>query len=763
MRWFADLRMRTKLIVMTLIALVSLVATMATAAFVLNKVKVNGPIYLDIVKEKDLLADILPPPAYVLEAYLTVLQSANETGTTARARFAEKFRSLKQDYVTRHEYWNKELAEGNIKQLLISDSYTPAMSFFETAEKEYFPALLKGNDKAAALASGNLKADYIAHRKVIDEVVSLANKESARLEEEARKSISNNWALLFVICLAGLSLTAFNAIVLIRVLQRQLGGDPAYAAEITRKVAQGDLSMEIATRAGDNESLLVFMKRMVETIRALAADAGMLSRSAVEGRLSARADATKHQGEFRRIVEGVNETLDAVIGPLNTAGAYLDRISKGDIPPKITDDYKGDFNAIRNNLNSCIENINSMVSDTMMLSQAALEGRLGVRADAVRHQGDYRKIMEGVNNALDAVIGPLKTAAAYVEKISKGELPPAISEDHKGDFNAIRNNLNNMIQNLTKFAWDVQGAAGQVSSGSRQMSAGAQTISQGASEQASSVEEVSSSMEEMSANIRQNADNSQQTEKIALKSAEDAQKGGQAVAETVKAMKEIAGKISIIEEIARQTNLLALNAAIEAARAGEHGKGFAVVASEVRKLAERSQQAAGEIGKLSSSSVQIAEEAGDMLAKLVPDIRKTSELVQEITAAGKEQQSGVDQINNAVQQLNTVIQQNASAAEESASTAEELSQQSERLQETVAFFKLEGSSAEAARPAAKPYVKAAPRPYANPAMMRKKQGNGGPSTGAGFGNAAHAAAVGAVIDLSVGHNGDEKDEEFVKY
>jgi len=193
-------------------------------------------------------------------------------------------------------------------------------------------------------------------------------------------------------------------------------------------------------------------------------------------------------------------------------------------------------------------------------------------------------------------------------------------------------------------------------------------------------------MEEMSSNIKQNADNAHQTEKIALKAAEDAREGGKSVTETVAAMKEIATKISIVEEIARQTNLLALNAAIEAARAGEHGKGFAVVASEVRKLAERSQTAAAEIRELSASSVEVAEKAGEMLTRIVPDIQKTAELVQEINAASNEQNTGTEQINKAIQQLDQVIQQNASSTEEIASTAEELSSQAEQLHDSIGFF-----------------------------------------------------------------------------
>ncbi|MDR3641434.1 MAG: methyl-accepting chemotaxis protein [Humidesulfovibrio sp.] len=287
-----------------------------------------------------------------------------------------------------------------------------------------------------------------------------------------------------------------------------------------------------------------------------------------------------------------------------------------------------------------------------------------------------------------AITGPVRKGLAFAKQLSDGHLDVRIDVDQKDEVGALAAALTDMAGRLRTVVLQVNASAESVASGSQELSASSETLSQGATEQAASVEEISSSVEEMASNIRQNAENALQTESLAKKSADDARQGGQAVIQTVDAMRQIVEKISFIEEIARQTNLLALNAAIEAARAGEHGKGFAVVAAEVRKLAERSGAAAGEIGQLSAASLAVAEKAGGMLATIVPDIERTSELVQEISAACREQTTGADQVNKAIQQLDHVIQQNASASEETASTSEELAAQAQRLTQVMQFFKL---------------------------------------------------------------------------
>jgi methyl-accepting chemotaxis protein len=466
------------------------------------------------------------------------------------------------------------------------------------------------------------------------------------------------------------------------------------AANYVDRISKGDIPAKITdTYNGDFNVLKNNLNTCVEAVNKLVADANMLSAAAVQGKLSTRADAAQHQGDFQKIVAGVNQTLDAVIGPLNVAANYVDRISKGDIPDKITDTYNGDFNLIKNNLNVCIDAVDKLVADAKALSAAAVAGKLETRADATQHQGDFRKIVEGVNATLDAVVSPIQDVQRVMGAMEQGDMTETIVKPYQGDFAVLKDAINNTISKLSETIAQIITAADALSNASGQVSATAQSLSQSSSEQAASVEETTASLEQMTASVAQNTENAKVTDNMATKAAKEAGEGGEAVGKTVDAMKSIADKIGIIDDIAYQTNLLALNAAIEAARAGEHGKGFAVVAAEVRKLAERSQVAAQEIGQLAGSSVKMAEQAGSLLKEMVPTIQKTSDLVQEIASASQEQSSGVGQINNAMGQLNKATQQNASASEELAATAEELGGQAGQLQQLMEFFSVdEGGS-----------------------------------------------------------------------
>jgi methyl-accepting chemotaxis protein len=380
----------------------------------------------------------------------------------------------------------------------------------------------------------------------------------------------------------------------------------------------------------------------------------------------------------------------------------------------------------------------------------------------------------------------LRQAIGLARSVAGGDLNASASVKTHDEVRDLVDALNGMTQKLRSVVGEVTMAARNVASGSQEMSATAEQMSQGATEQASSTEEASASMEEMAATIKQSADNAGQTEAIARQSALDAQASGEAVGKAVSAMQTIAQKINVVQEIARQTDLLALNAAVEAARAGEHGRGFAVVASEVRKLAERSQAAAAEISTLSTDTVQAAQAAGEMLKKLVPDIQKTAELVEEISGASREQNAGAAQINAAIQQLDKVTQQNTSAAEQMSSTSEELAAQAEQLQEAIAFFRVDETqtatthagahaSSEATQPiqlkaparddlreavmASSPHLKK-PAAHTSPVRAAKPRLAAKATNGQSNGTVTSTGKGGFALDLGDAH--DDLDTEFTR-
>jgi methyl-accepting chemotaxis protein len=395
-------------------------------------------------------------------------------------------------------------------------------------------------------------------------------------------------------------------------------------------------------------------------------------------------------------IKDVVDTINIMTGNLRNTAHMADQIAQGDLSvmPKPLSD--------KDTLGISLEGMVTNLRKTAGIADKIATGDLTITPKPLSDR-------DTLGISLESMVTNLRNTASVADKIANGDL--TITPRPLSDKDTLGLSLEAMVERLRGVVADAMSASYNVSSGSQELSASSEQVSQGATEQAAAAEEASASMEQMAANIKQNADNAAQTEKIARQSSKDAEASGEAVNRAVAAMRTIAEKISIVQEIARQTDLLALNAAVEAARAGEHGKGFAVVASEVRKLAERSQSAAAEIGAMSSDTVQAAQAAGEMLARLVPDIRKTAELVSEITAACREQDIGASQINEAIQQLDKVTQQNASASEEMAATSEELAAQSEELQTSIAFFRVETT-------VAKPGQKAMPKPQYRPASAQ---------------------------------------------
>jgi methyl-accepting chemotaxis protein len=646
------MKIKSKIIVTASIVAAGFVGFSAYSYQTVRQFRPDGPSYAPIGLGKDLLADVLPPPAYIIESYLNVLRLTAEKDPKKIEALIERGDTLRQEYDARQEFWKKELEAGPLKQHLTGDAYATGRGFFELRDRNFVPLLRAGKlEQAAELARGALTDKYDEQRVVIDKIVSLQIAKTEADQAAAAATMTTRMTILCSIFALVFVLAGAAGVVLVRSLVRPL----AIMRTAAEAIARGDIEQSLTFEARDE--------------------------------LGSMADA------FRSVI--------AYLKGVATAVAAL---GAGELNVTITP--RSEIDLLSKNTLQAAQVLRSLVEDVKILISAARTGELSKRADVSKYHGGYAELISGMNRVLEAVAVPLSETNRVLERLAASDLTTRSRRDFEGEYRLMADSLNRAAENLQRSLLQVAGTSAQVAAASSEIASGSQSVAQGASEQASALEETSAALIEMSTATRLTADSAAQANVLALSAHEASTSGRSAMLLMTDAMSQIrtsaqgtSAIIRDINDIAFQTNLLALNAAVEAARAGEAGRGFAVVAEEVRSLALRSKEAARKTEQLISASMTLTKHGEEIsgqvsvnLTEIVGLVGRVTEIVARIARASEEQAQGIEQSQRAMTQMDQATQQAAASSEETSSAAEELAAQAQELAGLVAQFEL-GSSA----------------------------------------------------------------------
>ncbi|MGZ4955395.1 MAG: methyl-accepting chemotaxis protein [Methylobacter sp.] len=690
------IKMRFTIILSTLIIGFSLFGVATFKA--MNTLNVNGPIYQRIIQGKDIIADVLPPPEYIIESYLVALQLPQAVNSTETSVLIARFQTLKIEYESRHGYWLGQALEQELNTPLLQASYQAAQDFYNEADHYFLPAIQAGDRNASEASLQKMRIAYEQHRTAIDKVVQLATARNLKDETQAQDTIY--WYEIFLVGIFIFSVAI--AVVFTVLISRSIIGSLKTVQQVAGAIADGDLTSNIDIHQKDEiGDLLRSMKTMQDSINFFVAGLDDMAKKHSQGWVKEQLDSSTFSGIYGKIAYEVNDLIQSRILINRKLISIVSQYSKGDFSMDM-DVLPGETIAITEIMDNAKKTFLAVNNEIKMLAEAGAQGDFSKRTHPDKFEFMFKGILANLNNLMETCDVGFNDVLHVADALAQGDLTQTIDKNYPGTFGEVIIGMNNIVDNLKDLVGNIKDSTDSISTASKEIAAGNNDLSHRTEEQAASLEQTAASMEELTSAVQHNATNAQQANKLAVNASDIAGKGVEVVGQVVTTMNDINDAshkigdiISVIDDIAFQTNILALNAAVEAARAGEQGRGFAVVAVEVRNLAQRAATAAGEIkdlindsvGKVSAGSKLVAQ-AGLTMEEIVTSIRGVTDMMSEITTASAEQSSGIEQVNMAIAQMDDVTQQNAALVEQAAAAAESLEEQAQNLVLTVNGFKV---------------------------------------------------------------------------